>query len=304
MLKEIQIEELPDLKAAWYESYKYLDEPLLEYVWQMANKFLPSFDGENFGESSAIGVFCQRYFDENSTFSRLDIERYIENEELQKTLKAFNLDASKLWYLILFVYDYVESITTDANFIEKSLMEEADTFNEKLSTATSLSLANSRKTYFTDREDMLELIRISFGHFIQTYFKIMNDENLSWAEKKELLENIGMDKLMQEMFDAKMVNRQKEVTLSPTHKIRKVVEMFRYFLEDKTADKTAFAEQLTKVSTDKMMLISRIIYTIGYGGKRYNDEYDDKGNQNRILSNTLRSYDGKDPINTRSKIYF
>lgn len=69
------------------------------------------------------------------------------------------------------------------------------------------------------------------------------------------------------MFDAKMVNRQKEVTLSPTHKIRKVVEMFKYFLEDKTADKTAFAEQLTKVSTDKMMLISRIIYTIGYGGK-------------------------------------
>ena len=69
-------------------------------------------------------------------------------------------------------------------------------------------------------------------------------------------------------------------------------------------DKTAFAEQLTKVSTDKMMLISRIIYTVGYGGKRYNDEYDDKGNKSRILSNTLRSYDGKDPINTRSKIYF
>ena len=58
MLKEIQIEELPDLKAAWYESYKYLDEPLLEYVWQMANKFLPSFDGENFGESSSIVFFA------------------------------------------------------------------------------------------------------------------------------------------------------------------------------------------------------------------------------------------------------
>lgn len=304
MFKEIQIEELPDLKAAWHEGYKYLDEPLLEYVWQVANKFLPSFDGENFGESSSIGVFCQRYFDENSTFSQLDIKRYIENEELQKTLKAFNLDASKLWYLILFIYDYVESICTDANFIEKSLMEEADTFYEKLSTATSLSLANGRKTYFTDRKDMLKLIRISFGYFIQTYGKIMNDENLSWVEKKEQLENTGMDKQMQEMFDAKMVNRQKEVTLSSTHKIRKVVEMFKYFLEDKTADKTAFAEQLTKVSTDKMMLISRIIYTIGYGGKRYNDEYDDKGNKNRILSNTLRSYDGKAPINTRSKYYF
>ena len=32
-----QIEELPDLKVAWHESYKYLDEPLLEYVWEVAN---------------------------------------------------------------------------------------------------------------------------------------------------------------------------------------------------------------------------------------------------------------------------
>lgn len=304
MLKEIQIEELPDLKAAWYESYKYLDEPLLEYVWKVANKFLPSFDGESFGESSATGVFCQRYFAGKLDSSSLRVQKYTENEELQKTLKTFNLDASKLWYLILFVYDYVESICTDASSIEQSLLKEANTFNDKLATATSLSLADGRKTYSTDREDMLKLIRISFGHFIQTYSKIMNDENLSWAEKGELLENIGMDKRMQAAFDADIVNSQKEVTLKPIHKIRKVVEMFKYFLEDKTADKTAFAEQLTKVSTDKMMLISRIIYTIGYGGKRYNDEYDDKGNKNRILSNTLRSYDGKDPINTRSKYYF
>ena len=32
-----QIEELPDLKVAWHESYKCLNEPLLEYVWEVAN---------------------------------------------------------------------------------------------------------------------------------------------------------------------------------------------------------------------------------------------------------------------------
>lgn len=118
------------------------------------------------------------------------------------------------------------------------------------------------------------------------------------------MENIGMDKQMQAVFDADIVNRQKEVMLKPIHKIRKVVEMFRYFLEDKTADKTAFTEQITKVSTDKMILISRVVYTMGYGREEYNKEYDDRGNKNRILSNTLRSYDGKDPINTRSRYYF
>ena len=30
-----QIEELPDLKVAWHESYKCLNEPLLEYVWEV-----------------------------------------------------------------------------------------------------------------------------------------------------------------------------------------------------------------------------------------------------------------------------
>ena len=304
MLEKIQIEELTDLKAAWNESYKYLNEPLLEYVWQVANAFLPYFDGVDVGESNAIAVFCQRYFTGKLDNTSLRVQKYIENEELQKTLKAFQLDASKLWYLILFVYDYVESICTDASFVEQSLLEEANTFNKKLATSTSLSLANSKKTYSTDREDMLKLIRISFSYFIKTYNKIMNDENLSWAEKKELLENIGMDKRMQIEFDANMINSQKKVTLKPIHKIREVVGMFKYFLKDKTADKTVFAEQVTKVSTDKMMLISRIIYTMGYGGKRYNDEYDDKGNKNRILSNTLRSYDGKSSINTSSKYYF
>ena len=36
-----QIEELPDFKVAWHESYKCLNEPLLEYVWEVANHFLP-----------------------------------------------------------------------------------------------------------------------------------------------------------------------------------------------------------------------------------------------------------------------
>ena len=39
-----QIEELPDLKVAWHESHKCLNEPLLEYVWEVANHFLPDYE--------------------------------------------------------------------------------------------------------------------------------------------------------------------------------------------------------------------------------------------------------------------
>ena len=52
-----QIEELPDLKVAWHESYKCLNEPLLEYVWEVANHFLPDYAETDMGmipvESSA-----------------------------------------------------------------------------------------------------------------------------------------------------------------------------------------------------------------------------------------------------------
>ena len=46
MLEEklYQIEELSDLKVNWTESYKCLDEPLLEYVWEVANHFLPDYE--------------------------------------------------------------------------------------------------------------------------------------------------------------------------------------------------------------------------------------------------------------------
>ena len=37
-------------------------------------------------------------------------------------------------------------------------------------------------------------------------------------------------------------------------------------------------------------LVSRLIYTVGYDGKRYNEEYDSEGNKNRMLSNLLRRY--------------
>ena len=52
-----QIEELPDLKVAWHESYKYLNEPLLEYVWKVANHFLPDYEDV----SAAPAIFANRY---------------------------------------------------------------------------------------------------------------------------------------------------------------------------------------------------------------------------------------------------
>lgn len=78
--------------------------------------------------------------------------------------------------------------------------------------------------------------------------------------------------------------------LDISYKKWKFTEMFQFFLEDKKADKSKVLDKRAKVSTDKWMFISRLIYTVGYDGKRYNEEYDEDGNKNRMLSNLLRRY--------------
>lgn len=69
-----QIEELPDLKVAWHESYKCLNEPLLEYVWEVANHFLPDYAETDMGmipvESSAPAIFANRYAERNLSVGR------------------------------------------------------------------------------------------------------------------------------------------------------------------------------------------------------------------------------------------
>ena len=84
MLEEklYQIEELSDLKVNWTESYKCLDEPLLEYVWEVANHFLPDYEETDKGmipiESTAPAIFANRYAERNLSVE----ERYERNKEM------------------------------------------------------------------------------------------------------------------------------------------------------------------------------------------------------------------------------
>ena len=135
-----QIEELPDLKVAWHESYKCLNEPLLEYVWEVANHFLPDYAETDMGmipvESSAPAIFANRYAERNLSveeryerskemktfkgtleeykkreYRKLDDsfkEKFLTNEDLQNTIKAYKLDVSKFWYLLPVSYTHLD----------------------------------------------------------------------------------------------------------------------------------------------------------------------------------------------------
>ncbi len=293
----MQIEELPDLGENIEEYYEYHDVPLLDYVCEVANKFLPNLQQEYMTESKAPAIFSNRYFESklnieeryqrnkefyisnesfddyqkrNTDYRKLDTsfkEKFLNNEDLQNTIEAFGLDVSKFWYLLLFVYDYVEDIGTNAPTVGKTIMDDINDFSVKLSEATSIILKkDNRKSYTTECEKTIQTINTA----LQFYFNAIKDA--------------GIDNHVNgyTTFDLK------DGYLDISYKKWKFTEMFLYFLEDKKATVNSKAEM--KVSKDKMIFISRLIYTVGYDGKRYNEEYDTDGNKNRMLSNLLRRY--------------
>lgn len=311
-MKQLQlIEELPDLKIGWYESYKCLDEPLLEYVWEVANHFLPDYEDV----SSAPAIFANRYAERNLSveeryerakemktfkgtleeykkreYRKLDDsfkEKFLSNEDLQNTIEAYKLDISKFWCLLLFVYDFIEDIGTNAPIMGKSVLEYFATFLTNLCDASSITLKQgNKKSYYTEREDLINIIQIAVHHFRESYAKIINS-NKDRETKIEQLEEIGLKGFIDNSLLSKMDFKEK-FSLDISHKKWKFTDMFLFFIGNRKA--TTIPHKKVKVSKDKMILISRLIYTVGYDGKRYNEEYDSENNKNRMLSNLLRRY--------------
>ena len=288
------IEELPDINLTIEDYYEYQDIELLDYVYEVANHFLPNIDGS---PSKAPAVFCERFHERNLSIeeryerhkkfyiSNLSfdnylkyhsdekplksnfMERYLNNRELQDTIEAFGLDVSKLWYLLLFVHDYIEDIGNNSPAIDKSTLQDFNDFANKLSEATSITLKkDNRKSYAVKREDTIRIIQAALQHYI----KIVNSEELNGT------------------LDSHPLNFKDKSFLDISYKKWKFAEIFLHFLKDRKA--TVPKNSIYNVSKDKMLFISRLIYTVEYDGKRYNEEYDSEGNKNRMLSNLLRRY--------------
>lgn len=307
------IKELPDIKLPIEDYYEYHGIEQLDYVFEVANHFLPNISGE-WVDSQAPAIFCERYHERNlpiedryerhkefyisnQTFEDYlrshgndkplkasFKEQYLNNRELQNTIAAFGLDVSKLWYLLLFVHDYIEDIGNNSPSIGKTTLQDFNDFANKLSEATSITLKkDNRKSYAVEREDTIRIIQAAIQHYIHSYNGIVNS-NCSRAEVIEKLHDIGGSIIS----NTHPVNLGDTSFLDISYKKWKFAEFFLFFLKDRKA--SVPKDSIYNVSKDKMMFISRLIYTVGYDTKRYNEEYDSEGNKNRMLSNLLRRY--------------
>lgn len=303
------MKELQDLPYSFYEHFYFVDDDrLLDYVWDVADHFLPDIDeidGSGSGYSRSPSIFCYRYHSRNETMEqqyqryqhfydttlpfeefvekeseqrRLDdsfLDRYLQNEELQRTIQAFGLDQDKFWYLLLFVYDYVEDLSQNSISFKESEREELDELLKALKGSSCLILRNDKRQCFqTNKQSIIRMIQSAL-------LTSINNGTINCSRKFELKKN-------------------PELPLS--YKKWYFANLFRYFLRDKTG--TQPVDDTQKVSLDKMLLISRLIYTVGYDTQRYNEAFDKNGNKNRMLSNLLRKYE-KQPLPFRmGKVYW
>ena len=214
-------------------------------------------------------------------------EKFLTNEDLQNTIEAYKLDVSKFWYLLLFIYDFIEDIGTNAPALNKSVLEDFSYFHANLLEATSITLKkDNKKSYVIEREGTIRIIQAALQHFVNTYSDIIHSEQDREAMIKQL-NDIGLEGFIRNDLSSKISFTDK-FSLDISYKKWKFTDMFLFFIERRKA--TTIPNKKVKVSKDKMMLVSRLIYTVGYDGKRYNEEYDLEGNKNRMLSNLLRRY--------------
>lgn len=309
-----KIEELPDLKIAWHESYKYLDEPLLEYVWEVANHFLPDYEDV----SSAPAIFSNRYAERNLSveeryerakemktfkgtlekykereYRKLDDsfrETFLSNKNLQNTIEAFGFDVSKFWYLLLFVHDLIEDIGTDAPIVKKPLLEDFASFITNLCEASSITLKlGDKNIYSTEREDLIDIIQRAVCHFTETYSNIVNGKQ-DWETKIKQLQGLGFRGFIDNNL-LSQIDFNGKFKLDDSHKRWKFAEMFLHFLEGKKADRKRVRDTNVRISTDKNLFVSRLIYTVGYASEVYNKEFlNEDRKPNRLLSFIIRKY--------------
>ena len=334
----MKIQDLPDHKAHYSEIDKYLDEPLLEYVWEVANNFLPvvDFDGEP-SESQAPIIFANRYieskltdeekyaryieFHPNETIDSakeyyvtragLDtsfIDDFFDRKEVIKTLTAFHIDLEKFIYLRLFINDVVEDACTHPPKHTLSQIEKVNEMVKGISEATQIiTKKNGRKNYETQDGFSLHVLSTSLSYFIKTYNSIVEDSD-TYEECQAKLQELGLGgtfKNWRELIYDNDVTHDKSDITSP--KIRLFTKMFQYFLKNKEADPELKLDFTRKDSVDRLLLISRLTYIVGLGGKEYYERHimNDKGKYvaNRKLSNLLSRYRNEPLPSTIGRIY-
>jgi len=282
------IQELPIHEDSWTYTF---DEPLLDYVCKVANFYWMEYDaeiGEPMGYSNVPRRFASRYLNGEIDVSHKELYckcvtprithakhiKYMENiyygqeehvgsnsedesfPDISMTLKAYNLDISKFWYLCVFLKDYVTGETIEGARIEQ------DSHRERLEKFVSL---------------VNQLNPDLFGNFYKTTGEAELTLRVGKGKKNKLVINNGhtlalirngiqyvLDNYHSDYIDFSEVDQSKRLK-STRGDIVRIALFYKYllwFLDYCTINKEV-VKGAQYLSTSKILLISRMVYILG-----------------------------------------
>lgn len=93
-------------------------------------------DGPNFSQKvcpfpTALEIFSKRY-NERELTNEFTYEEYLKQEEIQKLLEYFELDKDKFWFMLLFAYDFSESVCLNGIRVADSAYDQLQRFIETI----------------------------------------------------------------------------------------------------------------------------------------------------------------------------
>lgn len=176
-------------------------------------------------------------------------KRYIDNTYLLKTLETYSFETIKFWFLLIFIYDYLENAKIDMghsilNSIANSKKITIEMKNKERKTIDGTSTLSNLKFLF-NKLDSLSTLAI---------------ENNLISQEDTIRLKVALNEIMTYKEELRIGN-----------KILLFDDMFnRHFLSDKIYKVPQI--QTKDMATGKEILSSRVWYTLGYGDDKYNEE--------------------------------
>ena len=276
----------------WKGKSAVFAEDLLEYVWKVADHFMPApiepWEEVEYEPSDAPETFVMRYLSDRIEHRERMLERF-SDEQIQNTIRAYGLDVDKLWYLMCFVADNVNGLYVFET--RKGLVDTLNEMNHALGEATEVTFKKDNdKLFSTTRKEVLEILDKAMEYFTQCYNDAVEIEDSE--EKKKRLGELGLNDTLS---NTEYLNTDKEwEQLLTSYRQYRFAKMMLWFIKD---IKPAAPKGIkVKVFRERHLFVSMMLYVCGiYQGsddearsKWYEPYYQDKDNRN--LSNLVRNY--------------
>lgn len=316
-------EGIPKLEKR--EGVKLYDEPLLEYVCDVSDLLFLVCDGPFEGDIGPSWVYSQfaEYYFKGEIDTSMETA-YLEHEDVQRTLKSFELDRDKFWYLCLMIKDvvkgYTENVHPHAPFPREeltALVNEIQKMEHEVYDDTHGCLKGKWKGCKNSAELTLKVKEE--GREKSEKFTIISKQTLwylamavyQFLEKNPMLKPPQMCDL-DWMSGMDEILRYERITEKEIWKVALFHKYMNWFLTQHLKGKTPKKEierEITikgkiwktydKVDTSKQRLISRLIYILGISDEeKYNDP------KSKILHNNLKGdYKDPKPKNHNSRYY-